>query len=122
MVKLKHPLFRQPGRRADCHPDRAHRANGLCQSCQASLQRRRTRARAVALLGGKCVRCGITHPLAIDHVKNDAPSHGNRDNQRVWRAIIRGERKRYQLLCHNCNYLKSFDPDVFARKPTWRLA
>jgi hypothetical protein len=39
-------------RRAECHPNRAHLARGLCRACYSAIQQHDNRAS-----GGRCVRC-----------------------------------------------------------------
>lgn len=77
---------------------------------------RASRLKAIELLGGECVRCGFADVriLQFDHVKGDGhkdrqrtPGGGSRgDTDRAWRAILKGEREKYQLLCPNCNCIK----------------
>lgn len=110
-------------RRSTCHPHRKHRARGLCTVCLSNEQRKRLREQVLEILGGRCTRCGITHPLAVDHKDDD----GNIDRssrrlsvkQKNYRDIIHGRTDRFQLLCHNCNFLKSFDRETYDKEPTW---
>ncbi len=69
----------------------------------------RLRGSAIAALGSKCCRCPEHDPvvLCIDHKK----SCGRRDrsylggSQAMYRDVLRRP-SRYQLLCHNCNWIK----------------
>jgi hypothetical protein len=85
------------------------------------------RVLAIAKLGGRCVRCGITYPLDIDHIKNDGGVHRAqvRANQRlaaVEEILLGVNLHLYQLLCPNCNALKERDPDTFWNKaPTYGM-
>ncbi len=70
--------------------------------------RKRLRKKAVAVLGSKCIWCGIDNVLVlqVDHLNGG----GNRERQSlgspgIYRKIIRGSNE-YQLLCANCNLLK----------------
>jgi len=66
-------------------------------------------SRAIARLGGKCVRCGFAdaRALQIDHVNG-----GGRAEllllgaHRLYKSVALGERTSYQLLCANCNWIK----------------
>lgn len=79
----------------------------------SSDSKERTRRKALSILGGKCIICGINDPivLVIDHVYDD----GARERKEYYAgylpvAIIRGDivKGRYQVLCHNCNWRKEF--------------
>jgi hypothetical protein len=87
--------------------------------------KQRQRQLAIQMLGGRCVRCGIAHPLCIDHVNNDGyiekQDYGRRlrPNQIAAQVISGKNWGRYQLLCHNCNYLKTAEPETFQQPPTY---
>lgn len=78
-------------------------------------------------MGRRCVRCGINHPLTWDHINNDVKRTitGVRralylaEQPEMTRIIQTGRSERLQLLCHNCNHLKQFDPEEFAKNPTY---
>ena len=70
---------------------------------------RRARVAAIALLGGKCMRCGFDdeRALHLDHIHGGGQverakirSHG------VVRNVLHGK-PGYQLLCANCNFIKA---------------
>jgi hypothetical protein len=75
----------------------------------------RVRKGIIAMLGGKCVRCGFSdyRALQIDHVNSDGAlerakfggSATIRFYLRVADSFTKGE-NRYQLLCCNCNWIK----------------
>lgn len=76
------------------------------------------RAEVIENYGGKCKRCGIADQrvLVIDHILNDANIDISRSGRKLGGkdlySKIRKEgfpQDRYQLLCHNCNYLKELD-------------
>jgi hypothetical protein len=98
-----------------------------CSGCRVNQRRERVR-QAAAILGNQCNRCGITYPLAWDHINNDPKRTATGGYRRVLhseqaeftRIIESGTSDRLQLLCHNCNWLKYHDPAEFDRPPTWR--
>jgi len=79
--------------------------------------RRRSHAskkEAYELLGNKCAHCGFddARALQIDHVdgggKKELTNIGNRRvyYKRIIALIKSGSKKKYQLLCANCNWIK----------------
>lgn len=78
------------------------------------------RDRLIIRLGGKCVRCGLTdrRVMCIDHINNDGGAerkkferHGFAAKFHILDIMLADTRfghglSKYQLLCHNCNYLK----------------
>jgi len=70
------------------------------------------RAQAIELLGGKCMRCGITQPLVITGPNNPVRGPGHVIDNR----IIRGDRN-YLLLCFNCHTLRCRFPDEYNDPP-----
>lgn len=68
------------------------------------------RQQVLDMLGGKCVRCGITDldVLAVDHVDEDGAAHRRVASQtiRMREALADAASGRFQLLCHCCNALK----------------
>lgn len=82
-----------------------YRANGR-------KKQRSRRARALAALGGKCVRCGFDdyRALQIDH-KNGGGSLERRAGYQAKAIlqVLRGEVEKFQLLCANCNWIKRFE-------------
>ena len=73
---------------------------------------RRARQRAIAILGGKCVRCGFNdwRALQIDHINGG----GNQEIKQIGATgilgkVLRGETEDYQLLCANCNWIKRYE-------------
>lgn len=68
----------------------------------------RVKARAIAVLGGKCVRCGFDdiRALEADHIHGG----GLRDKRSTYgryRAIAKGESVgEFQCLCCNCNRIR----------------
>lgn len=90
------------------HPDPGH--NERSRRSQSRL-----RPKVVAMLSGKCVRCGNTdlQVLQINHI-----NHGGRAESRkysgfvgMYRAIIKGERSIEDLnvLCANCNTIYEYE-------------
>jgi len=81
------------------------------------------RLKALKILGGKCVICGIDDPflLTIDHVdgnwKEDPVQR--RDKRGLYRFIVGNPeeaRRRFQVLCWNHNAMKYFYPKEFERR------
>ncbi len=75
---------------------------------------RRLRTAVLAILGGKCVKCGFsdTRALQADHKSGD----GNKERKAIgphgiYRRILSMEHPEdeYQLLCANCNWIKRFE-------------
>lgn len=64
--------------------------------------------KAIAILGGRCVVCGSTDDLQIDHVNNSHKSFDIADRlaQYTWSRIVE-ELKKCQLLCFWCHVDKS---------------
>lgn len=75
--------------------------------------RDKTRAEVIAGYGGRCVRCGTTEKLEIDHVNGDGWRERADSEKRVvgymLLALIKrnGYPKDYQLLCRTCNKEKA---------------
>lgn len=68
------------------------------------------------ILGGKCVRCGITDPrcLQIDHINGggrvDYIKYGN--SQQMVRHYLKDTvkaKETLQILCANCNWIKEYE-------------
>jgi len=78
------------------------------------------------LLGGCCVACGTSDRLVltVDHVNDDPENDGfqRRDKRALYRFILKNPeegKKRYQLLCWNCNSLKQFHRADFLKRFPW---
>jgi hypothetical protein len=91
----------------------ARLARGRLYAAQVQARRR---AKAIEAYGGRCVCCGESEPvfLALDHVKGDGKAHratigGGTPNMYRW-AERNGYPPTLQLLCHNCNMAKSYNP------------
>jgi hypothetical protein len=72
--------------------------------------RRRTKARAIALKGGRCERCGFADQRALrfHHVKPvrrglNGLSRKAMTSTESHRAVVRGDAKGIRLLCANCS-------------------
>ena len=72
-------------------------------------------------LGGKCIKCGNNdyRVLQIDHINSDGykerKTTGHNNSYYVVKAILNGEKKKYQLLCANCNWIKRWENDECKR-------
>lgn len=90
---------------------------------------RAVEARAKEVLGNRCARCAISHPLQWDHINEDPQQSSRAGGKRssVFQTeyaeiskIARGEiSERLQLLCPNCNWLKEFDPMSYLEDPIY---
>lgn len=77
---------------------------------KTSLERYRDRrAYSIVKLGGKCVRCGSTKRLELDHIDKTKKSF---NITQFWSISIERydeELAKCQLLCHTCHVRKSFE-------------
>jgi 5-methylcytosine-specific restriction endonuclease McrA len=83
-----------------------------------AIHRAKVRRQAIALMGGRCQRCGFDDERALqfDHVK---PARRGLNGKRksgetgiaTHRAIVNGMREGYQLLCANCHAIKTREDD-----------
>lgn len=71
--------------------------------------KRQKRKEAIEILGGKCYDCGFSNKLAlqIDHIDNNGKEE-RKKRVMMHNKIINNpiERKKYQVLCANCNWIK----------------
>ena len=68
---------------------------------------RENRARYVDMMGGKCVKCGTTENLEVDHVN---PEDKTLRISSMWlrkHDSIMEELDKCQLLCHDCHKQKT---------------
>lgn len=71
------------------------------------LRRDNQRSRLLALLGGKCVRCGTTERLQFDHIDPKTMSFRlGKAFGGKWEKLL-GESKKCQLLCKDCHWTKT---------------
>jgi len=99
--------------------------SGNCRSKNYERKRSRDnfplRQRLIALLGGRCIACGLDdmYALTLDHIKNDR--NGKRNNIGFLRKMLKQldeAREILQVLCWNHNAMKEFYPKIFyARFP-----
>ena len=77
-----------------------------CRNCSADIRRVAVKKRLVALLGGKCSRCGYSKCIAALHAHHKNPKtkkFGLGDAHcRAWKNIVR-EAKKCILVCANCH-------------------
>ena len=79
--------------------------------------RHKLKQRALAILGGKCVRCGFDDPraLQIDHINGKEIGKSRlADIATIEREIINyplAAKEKYQILCSNCNWIKRAERD-----------
>lgn len=67
------------------------------------------RLKAIAILGGICVKCGFTDwkALQIDHIYGGGTYEGT--HVALEEVLRRRNLEKYQLLCANCNAIKKID-------------
>lgn len=70
---------------------------------------RAQREEAIAVLGGKCVRCGRMDSLEFDHIDKDSKVFAIGHLLSVSRARYLEELAKCQLLCRPCHLLKTLD-------------
>lgn len=73
------------------------------------LRYQRQKQRALAHLGGKCVRCGTTDDLEFDHINPETKSFTITGHLSESWARIQPELDKCQLLCHPCHRDKSVE-------------
>lgn len=116
-------LMRTPCK--NCNSTRASK-RGDCADCQNTRAKRfaaKQREELIALLGGKCIRCGFDDPRAmqIDHVYGDGRKErtqkykSNYSYYVVVKELVIAGTDRYQLLCANCNQIKKVENNEVAR-------
>lgn len=83
--------------------------------------RKNLRLSLIALLGGKCNRCGFSdiRVLQVDHINGGGRQEfikvrtsGGAYDRYILNEIINGSTK-YQLLCANCNWIKRHENKEF---------
>lgn len=65
------------------------------------------RAAAIAELGGRCVRCGSTEKLELDHIDRATKSLDLGHSWSVSETRYRAELAKCQVLCRNCHKAKT---------------
>lgn len=70
---------------------------------------RERRAYSIEKLGGKCVRCGSTKRLELDHINKEDKSFNITQHWSYSLEIYDKELAKCQLLCHDCHVKKSFE-------------
>ena len=91
---------------------------GLTRSGEIARQKR---LELLAFLGGKCVRCGFkdTRALQIDHVNCDGAVHRLRKiSNSSFERDVRANRRAFQVLCANCNWIKRVENGEVPRRLT----
>ena len=82
------------------------------------------RAVVLSFFGGKCVRCGFDdpHALQMDHIHGgggkERRTRGDSLSYR-YRFVVehpKEARKKYQLLCANCNCIKRWEEHEFGKR------
>lgn len=90
----------------DCHKEHNEDRRKVCGSCRIRRSRAKTKARAVELMGGKCVRCGYNKSMRalqfhhLDPTQKDMQISVSRNSS--WKKIEE-EIKKCILVCANCH-------------------
>lgn len=80
------------------------------------------RKQVIKILGNKCVACNNEdyYVLQMDHINSDrAKDKYFKQKLYIYKKTINNPiwaRKKYQVLCCNCNYLKQFHKDIFKKR------
>jgi hypothetical protein len=83
------------------------------------------RTKVINFFGGKCQKCGISdfRVLQIDHREGDGYKDRGRMGYRKIRELIsliesnpEEVKKKYQLLCANCNWIKRWENKEYRHK------
>ena len=93
------------------------KANKVALRIYCRIRCQKKRRGLIEYLGGRCTRCGFNdfRALQVDHVQGDGflYKHGREryDHKDVIEKQIRADvdRKKFQLLCANCNWIKRFE-------------
>lgn len=83
------------------------------------------RSKCLAMYGGVCRRCAESHQsmLAIDHTEGGGNMHRKAIRSlMVWWLKNNNFPSGYQILCHNCNWLKWVETARTNRKPRHKSA
>lgn len=84
----------------------------LCFPCRMKIRRYRTKAAAIALLGGACRRCGWSGNQAafeFHHLRDKSFTLGG-VGHKSW-EVIKKELKKCELLCSNCHRIEHSSRD-----------
>lgn len=84
---------------------------------------RNLRFQVLALLGGKCIRCGIddTRVLQIDHIKGKGTQlRKTIPSRALYRDILNANGEGCQLLCDNCNWIKRSERNENPKQQLYR--
>ena len=102
-----------------------YKENPVPKITHAKETNKRYRLAIIALLGGKCSRCGYDtdyRALQVDHVNGGGTKEraifGTNSKllfERISKSLLNKELK-YQLLCANCNWIKRYDNGEFGRR------
>lgn len=80
----------------------------ICGGCRTKMRRFLVKEKAIALLGGKCKRCGYNkHPAALEfhHLEDKKFTVGKELAIKSWK-IIEAELNKCELLCSNCHRIE----------------
>lgn len=91
--------------------DREYRARNLeRRRVQQQAYEQRLHQRARDILGNKCVDCGNTEELQLDHINDDGKEDRKQANSRnAILAILKRNCEGIQLLCYPCHVKKTWN-------------
>lgn len=78
----------------------------VCQPCVVKVRRYRIKLVCVALLGGRCMKCGYskcTRSLHFHHAQGDKEFNITSSHNKSWKKILL-ELEKCKLLCSNCHF------------------
>ncbi|MBC8550129.1 MAG: hypothetical protein H8D23_10800 [Candidatus Brocadiales bacterium] len=87
--------------------DKEITGKNVCGGCYVKIRRYRTKAHAIDLFGGKCVRCGWSGPQAgfsFHHLQDKKNSIAKISNK-SWK-VVKEELDKCILLCCNCHSIE----------------
>jgi len=114
-------------------PSRARGVSSWCRDCHnydVTSRKERQRAEAIAVLGGRCVRCVMMgcmgaccadiRALQIDHVdgKGGLRRKGGEQGTALYRAV-KANPAEFQLLCASCNVIKRAEQEEYRAKGSY---
>ena len=85
----------------------------LCRACRTKVRRYKTKSRAIALLGGRCSRCGWCGDIAgfdFHHPNGDKEFNIGTAANKSW-SVVEKEVRKCELLCALCHRLEHADAD-----------
>jgi hypothetical protein len=90
----------------ECNKEHKETKRAICGTCRVRRARRKTKQRAVNLLGGSCIKCGYSKSLRALEFHHKDPNEKDIQisvsNNVAW-SRIEEELKKCILVCSNCH-------------------